>query len=140
MPNQDATNKSIISFRVKVEERYLDYDQLKTVFEEIIKAAHDDLPGQYRKIFFGQPVRYGDRSFIRLALGAYDIRQLLHSENKFKIDKKIIDIIEKTQKVYVVKKSSGRIRRGLSLAVRQKLITEDDSSVIFFNLIYSTTD
>jgi hypothetical protein len=94
MPNQEQTNKSIISFRVRCQDRYLDHEELRRVFEAVVTDSHNTLSGPYHKIFIGQPVAYADKSFIRLALGSYDLRQLLDSGGNLDNDRTIIDILE----------------------------------------------
>lgn len=93
MPNQEQTNKSIISFRVKCGDRYLNHEELKQIFQAIVQDTYSDLDG-YDRIFIGQPVAYTDKSFIRLALGSYDLRKLIKQKGNLENDRVIIDIIE----------------------------------------------
>lgn len=95
MPNQEQTNKTIISFRVKCADRYLDHGELRKVFESVVTDTYDQLSGPYSRVFIGQPVAYADKSFIRLALGSYDLRQLLENGGNLDNDRVIIDILEK---------------------------------------------
>ncbi len=96
MPNMELTNDSIVSFMVIFKENPLDYDQLKMLFDYLVLNSHEGLIG-FSKIFLGQPVIYGDRSFIRLAIGSYSVRKLLEKP-KFDPynDIKLISIIENT--------------------------------------------
>ena len=94
MPNQEMTNNSIISFRVKANGVFLNNGSLRHFFQDLVSSSYPDmLSGDYDKIFIGQPVNYGHRSFIRLALGANDIRQLMGQENPFADELAILDII-----------------------------------------------
>ncbi len=98
MPDQNLTNSSIISFRLRYEDRYLDHDELKALYFSIVKddyaSAHD-----FRRVNIGQPVRYGDRSFLRIAVGAKNIRHFVQQdEQSFTRDRMILSIIE--EKLY----------------------------------------
>ena len=76
MPDQLKTNMSIISFQSWVNGNALNNSRLKDLF----KAIQHQLMKGYKdsdKVFFGQPVQYGDRSFIRLAIGAHTVRAFL---------------------------------------------------------------
>ena len=96
MPNQEQTNKTIISFRVKCKGgRYLDHEELRRVFESVVTDTYDNLSGPYTRVFIGQPVAYTNKSFIRLALGSYDLRQLLENGGNLDNERAIIDILEK---------------------------------------------
>lgn len=94
MPNQEMTNNSIISFRVKANGTFLNNGSLRHFFDDLVTDSYPNiLSGNYDKIFIGQPVNYGDRSFIRLALGANDIRQLMGQKNPFSNELAVLDII-----------------------------------------------
>ena len=94
MPGQDVTNKTIISFRVKAgPDTFLDYQQLKGLYDSICGGRVTGLNG-YERVLFGQPVKYGDRSFIRLALGSSDLRNFLVSGFDFTNDDRLIEILE----------------------------------------------
>jgi hypothetical protein len=46
-------------------------------------------------VFFGQPVQYGEKSFIRLAIGAYTVRAFLEKDAvDLTNDYRLINIIE----------------------------------------------
>lgn len=94
MPHQELTNKSIVSFRVKRDGKFLNADQLKELYFSIVK---DNYRGQYPfdHITIGQPVSYGEKAFLRLAIGAKSIREfVLSDEREFVADQKIVSIIE----------------------------------------------
>jgi hypothetical protein len=93
MPHQNKTNKSIISFRVFVNNRFLDYDELYEIYQ-IICTKKYNLPNNFNKILIGQPVKYGDRSFLRVAVGARNILELINSSNKYLLDEFLINQLE----------------------------------------------
>lgn len=94
MPDQDQTNSSIISFRVKKNGEYINNGRLREFFNDLVSARYAGQLQGYDRIFIGQPVNYGDRSFIRVALGAYDIRQMLKMEQPFANEVALLDLIE----------------------------------------------
>ncbi len=96
MPNMELTNDSIISFMVLSNGIALDHEQLKLLFDEIVLTRHEGLNG-FEKVFMGQPVQYGNKSFIRVAIGSYSVRKLMEKP-KFdpSNDIKLIEIIENT--------------------------------------------
>ena len=94
MPDQSVTNKTIISFRVKKDGQYLNHQELKELFKSVVcdgrLASYND-----QKIFIGQPVAYGQKSFLRLAIGSMCIREFIdNDENEFKQDASILNIIQ----------------------------------------------
>ena len=94
MPDQRITNKTIISFRVKRDDRYLDHLQLKELFRDVV--GHGRIPGEpERRVFIGQPVAYGIKSFLRVAIGSMCIREFIaNNETEFEDDAAILSIIE----------------------------------------------
>lgn len=95
MPDQLKTNMSIISFQVWVGGRALNNDELKDLFEAICTTEHEGFQGGLKRVFFGQPVTYADKSFIRLAIGAYDVREFLDKDAvDLTNDYRLIEIIE----------------------------------------------
>lgn len=96
MPHQDKTNSSIISFKVKDGKGgYLEYDDLRKFFKFVVLQEHDKIEG-YQRVFFGQPVRYGYGAFIRLALGANNIYNLYHFDEKtrFDNDRRMVELLD----------------------------------------------
>ena len=94
MPDQHKTNDSIISTQVIVNGRELDYDELVALYREVLTTEHDGLSDGAKRVFFGQPVRYGDRSFIRFAIGAPTVRWMLHRGELFLDDDiRLVDIV-----------------------------------------------
>ena len=93
MPQQDLSNKTILSFRVIGEKGYLNHEELRSLYFKIVKSDYS-ADYSFSKISIGQPVAYGDKSFLRLAIGSKNIREfVLNEEKEFVIDKQIIKII-----------------------------------------------
>lgn len=94
MPDQHKTNDSIVSTQVLVGGRELSYEELRTLYQDVLTTEHDGLSGGARRVFFGQPVRYGQRSFIRFAIGAPTVRWMLERGSLFMDDdKRLVEII-----------------------------------------------
>lgn len=102
MPDQLKTNMSIISFQVWVNGNALNNSELKDLFKAITTSTHEGYKDGIKKVFFGQPVQYGDRSFIRLAIGAYTVRAFLEEDAiDLHNDYRTIEIIEEyAQKMF----------------------------------------
>ena len=95
MPDQLKTNMSIISFQVRVGGRALNNAELKDLFKAIATSTHEGFKDGINKVFFGQPVQYGDKSFIRLAIGSYSVRKFLEKGDiDFYNDFRLIETIE----------------------------------------------
>lgn len=95
MPDTEKTNKTIISFRVRKGEKFLNYNELKHIFDRFVTREDIPLDG-YNRAFIGQPVKYGERAFLRIAIGSQDIRELLdQNHNSFGNDLKLLRILEK---------------------------------------------
>jgi hypothetical protein len=96
MPNMELTNDSIVSFMVLVNGSALNNVELKKLFDFLVLNEHEGLDG-FNRVFLGQPVQYGDKSFIRLAIGSYSVRrQLLNRRFEPFNDLRLIEIIEET--------------------------------------------
>ena len=95
MPFQEDTNKTIVSFRVKKEGRFLNHEELKELHKYTVLSDYSFLPEE-SKLFIGQPVTYHDnKSFLRLAIGSKNIRKFIENdEQHFKMDKQIIDALK----------------------------------------------
>jgi hypothetical protein len=92
----ELTNDSIVSFMVLVDGRALNNAELKKLFDFLVLNEHEGLDG-FNRIFLGQPVQYGDKSFIRLAIGSYSVRrQLLNQRFEPFNDIRMIEIIEES--------------------------------------------
>ncbi len=94
MPNQDQTNDSIISFRAKYDERYLTPEEMKELFKLVVTSRHQGFK-KFARVFIGQPVIYGDKAFLRIALGSYNVRRLLKTGIDFHNDRHLIFLINK---------------------------------------------
>ena len=94
MPDIELTNDSIISFMVLKNGVALGNTQLKKLFDYLVLNEHKGIEN-FSHIFLGQPVQYGEKSFIRLAIGAFSIRkQLARDEFNPKSDIEVIRVIE----------------------------------------------
>ena len=93
MPDQQFTNRSIISFNVKHKNgSLLSDDELRVLYMKVCGEERDDFH-DFKKIIIGQPVKYDNKSFIRLALGSYNVRMLIANDFDFSLDRKLINII-----------------------------------------------
>jgi hypothetical protein len=92
MPDQTKTNPTIISFQVKGNRGKLNHQQMRSLFFSMVENDHTGLPT--KRFFIGQPVAYGEKSFLRLAIGANNIVNI-HNRggDTFEIEKRIIAII-----------------------------------------------
>ena len=96
MPNMELTNDSIVSFMVLVNGKALNNSDLKKLFDYLVLNEHEGLDG-FNRVFLGQPVQYGDKSFIRLAIGSYSVRrQLLNRRFEPYNDLRMMEIIEES--------------------------------------------
>lgn len=94
MPDMELTNDSIISFAIVVGDHELNMPELKAVFDKVVTSRHEGLDG-YDRIFMGQPVKYGDRAFIRLAIGSNCVRAQLEDDTfDPSNDLRVVEIIE----------------------------------------------
>jgi hypothetical protein len=93
MPDQFRTNKTIISFRIRKNGVHLNNEELSKLFKSIVSGSYaDEYP--FDKVFMGQPVVYGDRAFLRLAIGSMNIRKFHQmNEQEFNDDISLIQII-----------------------------------------------
>jgi len=92
MSDQDKTNKSIISFRVKKNGEYLTHDELKSLYKRICLEGYNWMP-KYELITIGQPVAYAAGSFLRLALGSFNVRKLIDRELDLADDTQLLDTL-----------------------------------------------
>ena len=112
MPDQEQTNSTIISFRVLFPDgTFLNFNELKELHKACMYRTSPDFEPPYTHFTLGQPVAYSQGAFIRAAIGAYDIRQLLKNPS-WQNDQVIFEIIaEEIQKMYHERLSSS-IRTG----------------------------
>lgn len=100
MPDQAHTNSSIISFRVKKDGEYLNHKELKELYRQLVCADYSD-QYDFEKIFIGQPVAYGHKSFLRFAVGSMNLRKFhKNNEQKFEHDAQIIQILKDAIKAF----------------------------------------
>jgi hypothetical protein len=98
MPDIELTNDSIISFMVIKNGVALDNKELKILFDYLVLNEHEGIEN-FTHVFLGQPVQYGEKSFIRLAIGSYSIRkQLMNNQFNPKSDIAFIQVIENAVK------------------------------------------
>jgi phosphoadenosine phosphosulfate reductase len=96
MPDMELTNDSIVSFAVTVDGHELNHDELKRLFDSLVLENHDEVEG-FDRVFIGQPVKYGDRSFIRFAIGSQAVREMLSADSfNAENDLRLIDLVEAT--------------------------------------------
>jgi len=96
MPDMELTNDSIVSFMVLVNGKALSNLDQQRLYDFLVTHQHDGLDG-YNHIFLGQPVQYGEKSFIRLSIGSYSVRNQLHNKRfEFNNDLRLIEIIEQS--------------------------------------------
>lgn len=115
MPDQEQTNSTIVSFRLKYPDgSYLTYNDLKELHKSCMYKTNLNFTEPYDHFTMGQAVSYSQGAFIRFAIGAYDIRQLLKNPTWLN-DQLIFQIIsEEIQKMYnerlsrPVRKGTGR--------------------------------
>ncbi|MEZ5009718.1 MAG: hypothetical protein R2753_16340 [Chitinophagales bacterium] len=94
MPDQSMTNNTIISFRVKKNGQFLDHETLKELHRLVVCEGDKEGLGN-QKVFIGQPVAYGEKSFLRVAIGSMNIRAFVeHDETEFEEDNRILSIIK----------------------------------------------
>ena len=94
MPGQELTNKTIVSFRVKTADgKYFSHSELVNLYKEICSNDVKNF-GPYNRVLFGQPVKYGNKSFIRIAIGASDLRQFVLEGFDATFDSMLIKLIE----------------------------------------------
>jgi len=93
MRDQEKTNRSIISVRVRGKDGYFSPQKLKLLYERLLLEGHKHYP-KYKKLTIGQPVEYEAHTFVRLALGSTNVRKLIDSNIDLTDDFKLIDILE----------------------------------------------
>ncbi len=101
MPDMSKTNLCIVSFKClagrredKTNYQELNLQQLRLLFKHLVNRKYFR-NNQYLQIFIGQPVSYGNKSFLRLAIGSdFIARQLARKNHDFSDDEWIIQQIE----------------------------------------------
>ena len=100
MPDSSKTNPSIISFDVQSGQRSLTYNELRQLHETVVTSTDLALPSGRHRAFFGQPVKYPHRSFLRLAIGSVDVRAAVGSgaPPRFEDDLYLVELIQRTSR------------------------------------------
>lgn len=97
MPETNRTNWSIVSFQVKDQSgNFVKGDDLEAFYQQVIATPIAKLDN--KKALIGQPVHIGDQSYIRMALGSYNLRRLIETPENINQDKAIIENILKLAK------------------------------------------
>ena len=88
-------NDSIISFRILKNGRHLTHQELKYIHKEFLRKSFDNK--YFTRVNIGQPVQYGDKSFIRVAVGSKDIRDIKdrNPKERFAPDQILLDELVK---------------------------------------------
>jgi hypothetical protein len=94
MKDQSRTNSSIISLKVKINGEFLKLDDMTKLYRDICNTPTSGALEDFKKVIIGQPVSYPHHTFIRLALGSYNIRKLVENNLNFELDLALIDHIE----------------------------------------------
>jgi hypothetical protein len=94
MFDQDKTNRSIVSFMVQKDDKILNSNQLKMIYDELLLNSKK-YQSKYESISIGQPVNYENHSFLRFALGSRNIRNLIESGYDYSSDELIVTVLEK---------------------------------------------
>lgn len=94
LPDQDLTNNSILSIKVRTEKGYFNAEELKVLYEHFVTRG-DQYQNRFEKLMIGQPVTYEDHAFIRFALGSTNVRELIESNHDMSNDYLLIDVLEK---------------------------------------------
>ncbi|MBX2817087.1 MAG: hypothetical protein KTR24_13860 [Saprospiraceae bacterium] len=93
MPQQEQTNSTIISFQVRSRDgTFLADERLRTFYRS---AVLQEIGDDFKYMYVGQPVCYGARSFLRLAIGSYDLRKEILRNFSFQQDAQLLLHLEK---------------------------------------------
>lgn len=98
LPDQDLTNNSILSVKVKGSNGYFDAEALKSLYEHLVTRGHE-YQDRFKKLTIGQPVTYEEHAFVRFALGSTNVRELIESNHDMSNDFLLIDVLEKISKI-----------------------------------------
>lgn len=93
--DQDETNDSIVSFRIRnADNGFLDREQLADVHRRL---ATEEVPeiAPHERAMIGQPVSYTSGSFLRVAIGSCDVRRAVADNFDPTSDLALIDAIER---------------------------------------------
>lgn len=94
MPDMQKTNLCIISFKCLCHGNELDGTALTKLFEYLVTRQYH-YHHQKVQLFIGQPVSYGKKSFLRLAIGSDFVQKQYHRiQTDYAVDCFIIDKLE----------------------------------------------
>lgn len=99
--DQKKTNKSIISFTIQKNGHILNSAQLKDIYSDLLLNS-SKYQSKFKSISIGQPVEYDNHSFVRLALGSRNVRNLIDSNLDLENDILIISTLEKIVEQYAI--------------------------------------
>lgn len=68
------------------------HEELTVLYRGICRKQVTQIDG-FDRVLFGQPVKYGDKSFIRIALGTSELHQFIKGSENYDNDEKLIEII-----------------------------------------------
>jgi hypothetical protein len=98
MPDQEFTNKTIVSFRVRKQNgEFLAIDELRALYENVCLRTVTEIPGISR-ILIGQPVSYEEKAFVRLALGSHDLRMFERHGLDLQNDRVVLETLAQSVK------------------------------------------
>lgn len=92
IPDQAKTNASIVSFRVRDQRGFLGGPALKQLFDRLTMGNWEAELG-YKRLFIGQPVCYGDKWFIRVALGSRSARLASGRAENWSTDVRMVNLM-----------------------------------------------
>lgn len=94
LQDYSKTNISIVSFKVKdTDGQYFAPDKLKKLHKSLTLQTHE-FPSGATKAIIGQTVERGKDSFLRLALGSFNVRHLLLNDMDLSDDMYVLDRLE----------------------------------------------
>lgn len=95
MPDSEMTNKTIVSFRLKKNNgQYLTEPELRALYQRM-SEEHFEILGN-KHLLIGQPVSYGSKAFIRVAIGSYNIRTFIQHGLDQAYEEGIMNVIMNT--------------------------------------------
>lgn len=93
MPDQDQTNQTIVSFKLKDGDEFLSGEASAAFYRSFVQDDYKDEIG-YKSIHIGQPVYYMNGTFLRLAIGSKTVAEFVaNNETEFKLDRKIVQLL-----------------------------------------------
>ena len=62
------------------------------MYSGICQQQIESIP-EAARVLFGQPVQYGEKSFIRIALGSSELRKFVAEADDFENDSRLVQIV-----------------------------------------------